>query len=156
MDAWIKIRLIVISIALAIADQITKRMADRWMGLSSSVPLIKGILHFTRVENTGSLFGLFKGSNLPLIILSFVVGGAIIFLIASDRLPKDWVTRTAAVLLLAGTIGNLIDRLRTGAVFDFIDFQIWPVFNLADILITTGVSALLVKEFKTPQDPQDP
>jgi len=145
-----------LSLILAGADQLSKWWIQRIIGTKGSIPIIQGVFHLTRVQNSGSIFGLMKGANLPLIILSIIVATVIIYMMLAEKISQDWLTRAAVVLLLAGTLGNLIDRLRHGAVFDFLDFQVWPVFNLADMMITSGVVALLIKEFRTPQDPQDP
>lgn len=139
--------LLAAALALALLDQLSKRLAASAVGGTDALLIIPGILHITPTGNTGSVFGLFKGQQLPLILLAIAVIAVILYLIFSGRLPKDRLARLGAVLLLAGAVGNLIDRVMRGAVFDFIDFQIWPVFNLADAMLTGGVFGLLYREF---------
>lgn len=136
-----------IALALAVLDQLTKWLAASAVGGMDALLIIPGILHITPTENTGSVFGLFKGQQLPLILLAIAAIAGILYIIISERLPQDRLAKACAVLLLAGAVGNLIDRVMRGAVFDFIDFQIWPVFNLADAMLTGGVLGLLYREF---------
>ena len=130
--------------SIVVLDQTTKLIIKNNLGLSQSKPLIKNILHFTYVTNSGSAFGWFKDFNFLLIIFSFCVISAIFYFyvwvkIKNNQMPQQ----IAAGLLLGGTIGNLIDRVFYGYVIDFIDFRIWPVFNIADIAVTTSVIILL-------------
>lgn len=99
-----------------------------------------GVFHLTRVENTGAAFGLLKGTGSFLTIVSMlcvVLLGAYL----TQHFLKGIVSlrTTAAALVIAGALGNLYDRLRYGVVIDFLDFRIWPVFNIADISICVGV-----------------
>ncbi|MCX7661597.1 MAG: signal peptidase II, partial [Candidatus Omnitrophica bacterium] len=102
-----------------------------------SIPIIKNIFHITLVYNTGTAFGLFKDHNLIFIILSLLA----IFLIIRHfkDISSDKSFKVALILIVAGAIGNLIDRISLGYVVDFLDLRIWPVFNLADTSITAGI-----------------
>ncbi|MBS3164782.1 signal peptidase II [Candidatus Woesearchaeota archaeon] len=144
------------SAALIVLDQLGKLMARGALVGLDTLAVIPGVLHLTAVENTGSLFGSLPGQNLLLTLLSVGVSGALCWLILSGRAPEDRLGRVAMVLLLAGAMGNLVDRLLRGAVFDFIDFQIWPVFNFADAMLSTGVGALLLRELRTLRGPRAP
>jgi signal peptidase II len=86
-------------------------------------------------------FGLFRDGGLIFIIVPIVVSLVIVFyyLQVSDG---EWLIRISLGLQLAGALGNLIDRLRVGHVIDFLDFQIWPVFNVADASIVCGTILL--------------
>ncbi len=97
----------------------------------------------TYLKNTGVAFGLFKGNNFIFIILSLIIIFIIIYFY------KDKSLRLGLDLILAGAIGNLISRIIYGYVIDFIDFKIWPVFNLADIFIVIGVFYLIIKLCKS-------
>lgn len=136
-----------IALALAVLDQFTKWLVSSAVSGTEALLIIPGILHITPTENTGSVFGLFKDQQLPLILLAIAVIAVILYIIISERLPQDRLAKACAVLLLAGAVGNLIDRVMRGAVFDFVDFQVWPVFNLADAMLTGGVLGLLYREF---------
>ena len=139
-----KKNIIIFSAALAviILDQLTKYIIKKNLQLGQSVPLIKNILHFTYVTNTGSAFGLFK--NFSLFFTLFSAIAVIVIFYYLKKIKKDEKGIQFAVsLLLGGTIGNLIDRLTYGAVIDFIDFRIWPVFNVADSAVTVSVILLI-------------
>jgi len=91
------------------------------------------------VKNTGASFGSLQGFNPYLTFLSVAVLAFIAW-----QLPKlKGLERAGILLILAGIVSNLTDRLRLGFVVDFLDFKVWPVFNLADSFITAGVSLLL-------------
>jgi len=140
-----KKNIIVCSIALfvVVLDQLTKLWIRQNFQLGQSIPVIKNALHLTYVTNTGSAFGLFKRINPFFILFSVVVIIAIFYYlrkIAGNEKPLQF----AVGLLLGGTIGNLIDRILYGAVTDFIDFRIWPVFNFADSAVTISVMLLVL------------
>lgn len=134
------------ALGLAFLDQLTKDLARDAIGQLDTIMLIPGVLHLTATENTGSLFGLLKGQQLPLIALSLAVIAVLVYLMVAERLPDERLVRVCAVLLLAGSLGNLADRILRGAVFDFVDVQVWPVFNLADAMLSAGVIGLLARE----------
>ena len=134
------------ALGLAALDQLTKALARGALGQLDTIMLIPGVLHLTATENTGSLFGLLKGQQLPLIALSVAVIGVLVYLVLAGKLPEERLVRICAVLLLAGALGNLVDRVLRGAVFDFVDVQIWPIFNMADAMLSFGVIGLLVRE----------
>lgn len=112
--------------------------------LSESLPLLKNVLHITYIHNTGAGFGILQEQSMVLIWLSIAVIGFILFFY--DKL-KNKAESVFVALILGGTLGNLIDRLRLGFVVDFIDFRIWPAFNVADSALTFGVIGLLVYWF---------
>ena len=97
-------------------------------------------VHWTFSKNTGTLFGLFPGSNAILIWLSLVAIGAILYFFP-DVGQKE---RIALAAILAGILGNLVDRIARGYVIDFIDLKVWPAFNFADISITVGCCLLFL------------
>lgn len=106
-----------------------------------SRPIIKGIFHITLVHNKGIAFGLFK--SLPSQIFLFIsISAIILFFYLYIQMYKKPFIRLAFVLMCAGTLGNLIDRIRYTYIIDFLDFRVWPVFNVADICITSGAILL--------------
>ena len=131
-------------------DQTSKRlvMAQLVEGQSwDAVPEL-ALFRITHVTNTGAAFGLFPHlSNLFILVALFVIGAIIFYL---QHLPDEqWLARIALGLQLGGATGNLVDRLHWGSVVDFIDLnfwplQKWPVFNLADTSIVTGVTLLVL------------
>ena len=129
-------------ILLVAADQFSKLTIRLTCHPAQTVPLIPPILHLTYVQNTGMAFGLFQGALGWLVLCSI---GVSIWLVLELRRrqarprPLQW----GLMLVLAGAIGNLIDRVWLGYVVDFIDLRVWPVFNVADSCITIGVALLL-------------
>ena len=111
------------------------------MQLGESIPP-DGFFRLTYVTNTGAAFGLFPDQAIPLTLTAAV--GVIALLLhyrwgISDSL---WL-KSSLGLQLGGALGNLIDRLRFGHVIDFLDFRVWPVFNLADSAIVVGAIVLI-------------
>lgn len=127
---------------LIILDQITKFLVSANLQLYQSFPVLKGVFHITLIHNRGAAFGIFKGM-LPIFIFLSIVTIFLIILYANRFRHSYYHLRMGLLLLLTGTIGNLMDRLRLGYVIDFIDLRIWPVFNVADIAITIGGAFLV-------------
>lgn len=140
---------VIISIGFFIvfSDQLTKFLIKQNFQLNQSISVIKNILHLTYVTNTGSAFGLFKELNWFFVLFSVIVIIAIFYYI-KNIIKNEKFLQLAVGLLLGGTIGNLIDRIAYGAVIDFIDFRIWPVFNIADSAVTIGIIILIVLLWK--------
>jgi len=107
------------------------------MSLADSMPVIKSIFHITYVENTGIAFGLFPQGQILFITISLIIILVIVFFERKKALKSPW-ERFCLGLVLGGALGNLVDRLRFGFVIDFLDFRIWPVFNLADSGVCIG------------------
>ncbi|HLD49675.1 MAG TPA: signal peptidase II [bacterium] len=119
-------------------DQASKAFALRVLSIHQSVPVIQGLFHLTLVHNTGIAFGFFRehpGLLLVLITLSLLLLG--VWAVRMENPSPGG--RLAFALILGGAVGNWIDRLRFGSVIDFLDFRVWPVFNIADSAITIGV-----------------
>ncbi len=135
-----------ISLFVILLDQLTKYLVSKYMELHQSIPLIKNILHITYIQNTGAGFGILKGWNMLLIFISLIIIGIILFYF--DRVIKEKPIHIPVALVLGGAVGNLIDRIFLGYVLDFIDFRIWPAFNVADSCITIGALWLIVYFWK--------
>jgi len=127
-------------------DQLTKGLVSGILSPGDSIPFIKNILYVTLVNNSGAAFGLFKNSTVIFIWISIITIFLIVILLLRSCKVKSFFSRPlfnlGLVLVGAGAIGNLIDRLRFGYVIDFIDVRIWPVFNIADSSITIGTVLL--------------
>jgi signal peptidase II len=126
---------------VTIADQLTKNLWVRSFPEGRTF-FEAGFLRFVHVRNSGAAFGILPGQSAALKIVAVVGILALIaaILFARRRYPyliSRWTTLGAS-LLLGGALGNLIDRLRFGQVTDFIDFGIWPAFNIADSGIVIG------------------
>ncbi len=144
-----KKNIFVFSIVLLIMlfDQLTKFLIKKNFQLNESIPIIKNIIHLTYITNTGSAFGLFKGLNIFFILISLIVIIAILYYLNKIK-NNEKSLQFAVGLLLGGTIGNLIDRIFYGAVIDFIDLRIWPVFNAADSAVTISIILLIILLWK--------
>lgn len=129
-----------LALLAAALDQATKWWMLRALVAGESTPVIPGVFHLTLVHNTGVAFGLLAGQGSMVMAITSVL---ILVLLATNRRAQPAPLLSWGMgLILGGAIGNLIDRVRFGAVIDFLDFRVWPVFNLADSCITVG--AILV------------
>ena len=121
-------------------DQFTKYLVRELLVYRASFP-DAGFLRFTHTHNTGSAFGIFQDQNLPLIFVS-LLGIAVLLAIYFSQPRPGNLLRFSLGLMMGGAVGNLVDRLHQGWVTDFIDIGPWPVFNLADASIVTGLVLL--------------
>lgn len=120
-----------------------KLLVAQRLPLGASVPVIPGLLAVTHVHNRGIAFSLLGEVSLAVpAALAVLVLGLLFF--PRGRWARRPVARGALALLGGGAVGNLIDRLRVGAVVDFIDLRLWPVFNLADVAVTAGAGLLIL------------
>ncbi len=124
-----------------VLDRITKIAVANNMSHGQSIKILPNIFHFTFVLNNGTAFGLLKGQNAALAAFS-ALAAAFIVVYAVRRKGMTADVSAALGLILGGALGNLFDRVRFGYVIDFLDFRIWPVFNLADSCITIGIIIL--------------
>lgn len=132
-------------------DRLTKIFFTNLLEYRESLPVIRNVFHMTLIHNTGIAFGLFRDQGTVFIIVPII---AIILLVVNIyyyRQNKEVISRSYIIafsLILGGAIGNLIDRIFFGYVIDFIDFRIWPVFNIADSAITIGAAIIAIKCFQ--------
>jgi signal peptidase II len=136
-------RIVAIAFAVFAADGITKSLACSNLAAGQSIKIIPGIFHITLVLNKGAAFGLFRGQRLFFIALSVIVISFLLIHIFRKR-PDGVAVSAALGLITGGALGNLADRIRLGYVIDFLDFRIWPVFNIADSAITVGTIILIL------------
>ncbi|MGI6597600.1 MAG: signal peptidase II [bacterium] len=124
-------------------DQLTKALIRYFLLPGQSWPIWSGVFHFSYLQNPGAAFGLLKHQTGLLVAVTAVVVVAIL-LYAGRLEPHMVLLRWAMILVLGGAVGNLVDRLRYGYVVDFLDFRVFPVFNVADTAIVTGVGLLFL------------
>jgi len=129
-----------IVISVIFLDQLTKFLAASFLQLNTPVILIKNFLNLSLVHNRGAAFGILKNQLFVFVTISLLAITLIIYHLKDKK--KSLLSSISLSLILAGAAGNLIDRLRFGFVIDFLDFRVWPVFNLADSAITIGVILL--------------
>lgn len=141
------LRILWLFLALFTVDQLTKLLVQFSMHLGDSIPVIPGLFHITYVLNPGAAFGMLAYQTTFFILITLGVLGVIGYVYWKVG-PERELLRVSLALQVAGALGNLIDRIRVGRVIDFFDFRIWPVFNVADILIFLGVLLLIYEAVK--------
>ncbi|PIU40558.1 MAG: signal peptidase II [Candidatus Omnitrophica bacterium CG07_land_8_20_14_0_80_50_8] len=136
-----------------ILDRVTKWGVLDALREGQSIPVWVGVFHFTRVNNTGAAFGILRGGAAFLALISALcVAGLFAVIIRSFFIKKPAVGlagNLALALVVSGAAGNLYDRIRYGYVIDFLDFRIWPVFNIADSAICVGIFLIILLMIKT-------
>ena len=132
------------TILVILLDQGSKFFIQQKMKIGESIPIIKGIFHITYIENPRTAFGIFQYQTI-FFVIAILISVILIILISRKMVfKKDSLVYIPLTLVLGGAIGNLIDRVRTGRVIDFLDFRIWPIFNFADTAIVCGMLILVV------------
>jgi len=139
-------------VILVLVDQTTKWVISREVALSSSLRVIPGFFNITHIHNKGAIFGAFSQSDKLLVFVFLTVASLIALALVVYYFIKtpasELGVKAALSLILAGALGNLLDRLLRGYVIDFLDFYIknkhWPFFNVADSCITVGALLLLI------------
>lgn len=135
---WARAALVLVVVVLV--DQVTKALVRGGIAVGDQDSVLPAVT-LVHVRNTGVAFGAFAGGGIVVVVL---VAGALAALLAYfvTHLDRRGVWLPTG-LLLGGSLGNIIDRARAGAVTDFIKLPAWPAFNVADMAITFGVLALL-------------
>jgi signal peptidase II len=155
--------LVGLALALLCLDQVTKWLVRQNLAIGEAwapIPALSKIFTITHVQNTGVAFGQMPGWGWLFMVVNLTVVVAIV--VYYPRIPAgQWPLRLAAGLILAGALGNVIDRLRVAILIaqetgnfwralprasatDFLDFKIWPVFNVSDLCVVSGVAILAV------------
>ena len=127
---------------ITISDQLIKLYIENNFIYGESIAIIHNIFHITYVKNTGAAFGILKGKTTFFIIISAVI--ILFLLIYRYYLERSSLLDMSFALIIGGAIGNLIDRVRLNYVVDYLDFRIWPVFNLADSAVVIGAIIFVI------------
>lgn len=140
-------RVAIIAAVIAVLDQLTKWLVVAHISPDQPVPMVDGYFQLVNWQNTGAAWGMFRGFNIVLAVISALTLVAIYVFRHSfgiKRPPAGW----AIGLIAGGIIGNVVDRLQYGHVVDFLDFHIgsrhWPAFNVADSAICVGVALYIL------------
>lgn len=152
-----KLRYLFLSLGVIVLDQWTKWLVELHLPHHAAHPLIPGLLNLTHVRNTGVAFGLFATDGadsgawlLTLLGLAALTAVGVYFWYAPAR---DRILLVALALVVGGAVGNLIDRVSSGAVTDFIDVYVgarhWPSFNVADSAISVGIVLMAIDSFRS-------
>ncbi|MCD8509637.1 MAG: signal peptidase II [Bacillus sp. (in: Bacteria)] len=136
---------------MIVLDQWSKWLVVNNMELRESIPIIEGVFYLTSHRNAGAAFGILQGQMWLFYIATVIVVGVVIYYIQTEGKKSPWLA-TALGLVLGGAIGNFIDRVLFGAVVDFLDVYIfsynYPIFNVADMALVTGVIMLIIHVIK--------
>jgi signal peptidase II len=145
--------------AVLALDQATKVLVQANLGPHEAIPVIPGYFDLVHVLNLGAAFGFLNQEGLGwqrwfFIVASILACGVIFWLLRSEE-GQSRLGATGLGLVLGGALGNLVDRVRTGLVVDFLDFHVggwhWPAFNVADMGISCGVGLLIISMYATGQ-----
>ncbi len=130
-----------VAAATLLADQFSKALVQAAMSPGESIPVLPPYFYLTYIMNPGAAFGLFAHRRLLFVTVTVFFLAGIVF--GYKKLISERVfTKYGLALVWGGALGNLIDRLAYGMVVDFLDFRVWPVFNLADTAIVSGACLL--------------
>lgn len=134
-----------------VLDQFTKYLVVQNFELQESWPLWEGVFHLTFVTNKGAAFSLFSEGGGWLRWLSLIVSLGLMALAIWGPRMNRW-EQAGYGFILAGALGNGIDRFLTGEVVDFLDFRLirFPIFNVADVCINIGIVCLFIAVFRSP------
>lgn len=141
-----------IALAIVLLDQVTKAMVRAWVPLHDDVEVIRGMLDFTYVRNSGAAFGLLNTIEFPFksAVIAVIAAVALVAIAAyaARVAPAQKMARIGLALIIGGAVGNLIDRIVFGYVIDFVDvywrsYHFWA-FNVADSAITIGVTVMVL------------
>ena len=132
---------LIISVVVLIIDQLSKYLIENNL-YGKSFDIIRNVFSLTYVENYGAAWGIFSDNNWIILILTPILVTFIILYL--NKLSKNKLEYIAGGLIIGGALGNYIDRIVRGYVVDFLDFKIWPVFNIADIGIVVGCVVMII------------
>lgn len=147
--------LLAITPAFVVLDQWTKYLVDHRMLLHQSVPILPGWFELTYVRNRGAVFGFLAGIDswwrMPFFLTFSAIAVVLLAIFYIRSRPDQGLLRLSLALILAGAVGNVIDRLRFGYVIDFLDVHWhhyhWPAFNIADSAISVGICLMLLEAY---------
>lgn len=132
----------VIVAVIFLIDQWTKYLVKSNMDLYQSIAVAEEVFHITYINNYGAAFSILQGRQLFFILVTSTA--VLITLIYIAYAKKNKYIMSSLALIAGGGLGNLADRIRDGCVVDFLDFRIFPIFNVADTAVTIGCGILLL------------
>ena len=147
---------LLLALVVFVLDQLTKWLVLETLDLANNPIIVTSFFNMVLVWNRGVSFGMFSdaGSAGPLILTCLAIA-VVIGLVYWLRQAEGWSTLMGLGLVIGGALGNVIDRIRFGAVVDFLDFHIaqyhWPAFNVADAAICVGAGLLLIAGLLSPE-----
>jgi signal peptidase II len=143
-----------LALVVFVVDQGIKSVVEGSMRVGESISLVSGFLSLTYIKNDGGAFGILGGSQMILLVGSTVAVAVVLWMLLSGRPSVP--TTLGCGLILGGAAGNLLDRLSSGEVTDYIHFSFWYIFNAADAAIVVGVGLLLLSALRSDRAGQRP
>jgi signal peptidase II len=139
---------ILVACAVVLIDQASKYLVVISVPVGARIEVFGDMLRISHIRNSGAIFGIMRSSGGYFTVFSLVAAIVLVVVLLLSRRAHGLV-KIGLGLVLGGAIGNLIDRLRIGAVVDFIDMGAgdsirWPSFNVADLAITVGVIFIVI------------
>ncbi len=150
-----KVLLLLVLLALVGCDHATKHVAKTAFEGKAPLTLVEGVLGITYAENRGIAFSMLQ--SLPEHVSAPLLGGLALIAVSGialvwwKRQHTTWLEHAGFALIVAGAVGNLIDRAARGYVVDFIHLHFWPIFNVADVWIVVGGALLMIAAWRTRQ-----
>ena len=131
-----------VAVLVFIADRITKNLVNTQVPYGTEFPLVDHLVWITNIHNSGAAFGLAPALALVFLVASIAVSVGLVVYVATH--PGDLAVDAVLGLILGGSVGNGFDRVMYGTVTDFITVHWFPVFNVADSAVSTGVVLLAI------------
>lgn len=148
--------ILLVALVVTVLDQVTKQLVRYSFGEGELLPVIEGFFNLTFVRNSGAAWGMFHNYSWALIALSIIML-VLMIVFRHSFISESSEHRFALGLMIGGILGNLIDRIKLGAVTDFLDFYVgthhWPAFNVADSAICVGVGIYILSAMWTKDHP---
>ena len=138
-----------VALVVFVADQGIKSSIEGSMRVGQSIVLVPGFLNITYIKNDGGAFGVLGGSRALLLAGSAIAVIVVLLMLLSGK--PSWLATLGCGLILGGAAGNLLDRLGSGEVTDYVHFSFWYIFNAADAAIVVGVGLLLLSALRGPE-----
>lgn len=143
-----------VGLLVVVLDQISKLMVEKMFSLGEQLPVVDGFFDLTLTYNKGVAFGMFASLDQVPRVIALAGAISLALLVVAYLLLKEYrrdpIGQVFLAMIVGGAIGNIIDRVRVGAVVDFLDFYYgsfhWPAFNIADSAICAGVFLLLFRK----------
>ena len=150
--------LLLTGLAILVADQLSKGFVVAALVLGEQVHIIGDVVQVWHVQNRGAAFSLFQGGAIIFLVVSVLSLGMVTYFHRALR-GRGWWVHVVLGLILGGTLGNLVDRLRQGYVTDWLSVGVgslrWPTFNVADSSIVVGIGILVLYLLRAGPDPQE-
>jgi signal peptidase II len=147
--------LLLTALAILIADQLTKALVVANLSLGEKARVLGDVVQIWHAQNRGAAFSLFQGGTAVFVVVSILSIGMVAYFHRTLRARSPWLHVVLGVIL-GGTLGNFIDRLRQGYVTDWLSVGIgdtrWPTFNVADSSVVVGIGVLVIYLFLTSPD----